>query len=362
MTQNIAIIGGGIAGLALAAFYKKLGGRVDIYEKKLQSSRDGLGFIMLENGVKALSHLGLESKIKNFGFILEECQILDNNGSPLIQESLRASFGVTRKAFIDALLSQIPNDWLHFDHYFSHFEWDKNNKAKTAVFDNGVSVNADLFIGCDGAHSAVRTQIFPESSRSQVKVKELVSIVENPALVASLNKKFTKYKSLDGGLAVGILPVDKEKLIWFIQFDVTKHNFIVLSEQGKRIFAKNIVEKWPAPLAQLIRETNFNHSHLSQSSYLNPIERFHKENVILIGDAAHALLPFTSQGVNSAIEDATELANILYSTQSEYLSLALDRFFVTRKKIIAQYLDQGIKLQDEFLRPHQADQKIPFAF
>lgn len=363
MTQSIAIIGGGIAGLAFAVYYKRMGKRVDIYERSTKSGREGLGFIMLENGLQAMAGLGLKTQAIAAGFPIEQCNIVDDSGQLLIEQGLEGSFGITRKSFVDVLLSEIPSDWLHFGCEFSHFEWHEghNNTAKAAVFKDGLRVEADLFIGSDGAGSLVRKQIFPDAQRSNVKCNELVSIVKDPELVKQLNQTFVKYKSLDGGLAVGTVPASSDCVVWFVQFSAERYGEL-LSQVDYQTFAQELVGAWPEPIAALIESTDFSRSYLAMSAYLVPIERFHKDNVVLMGDAAHALLPFTSQGVNSAIEDAIELAKTIVQAKPGYYAVALEHYSVMRKVVVNQYLEQGIALQDEFLSPHQSEQKIPFAF
>ncbi len=359
MRQRIAIIGGGIAGLAFAVYYKNLGGRVDIYERSARSGREGLGFIMLENGIDAISKLGLREEFLRLGYPLKNCEILDHFGNHINDEPFTESYGVTRKAFVDMLLNHIPEDWLHFEHQFSHFEWDRQGKAYRAYFENQTFVEADLFIGCDGANSKVRRHLFPNAQRSQVKVKELVSIVESPDIYSELENKFVKYKHLDGGLAVGMLPASNKKIVWYIQYDAKK---FLLTTASKKIFAEQNLKNWPSIVQRLIEHTNFDFSHIWQTSYLNPLDNFHKNNVVLIGDAAHALLPFTSQGVNSAIEDAVQLIELLEHTQPGFTTMAMKRFSLERKRILDDYLKQGIDLQNEFLSPHHESQKIPFVF
>ncbi|MET1255549.1 FAD-dependent oxidoreductase [Aliikangiella maris] len=369
MAQKIAIIGGGIAGLAFAVYYQSLGGEVDIYERSSKSGREGLGFIMLENGLNAMQGLGLRNHVKHNGFPVEHCHIRDNFNNLLINQSLPGSYGITRKAFVDILLEKLPQDRIHFDYEFSHFEWQGDNsnstnqssEARCAVFTNGKKVSADLFIGSDGAGSPVRKQIFPQATRSSVKCKELVSVVKAPDLVSQMNQTFTKYKSLDGGLAVGTVATSEDTIVWFIQFSTEKYDE-QLAQLDKQSFAETLVGDWPPLIQSLIRQTDFNQSYLALSAHLNPIEQFFAGNVVLMGDAAHALLPFTSQGVNSAIEDAIELARTLQNTKAGYSAVALAHYSSVRRNIVNQYLAQGIALQEEFLAPHQADQKIPFAF
>ncbi|MCK5896199.1 MAG: FAD-dependent monooxygenase [Cocleimonas sp.] len=360
--KSIAIIGGGVSALAFALHYKKLGCRVDIYERQPISGREGLGFIMLENGITALKTLSLHKKFIASAHSLRKCQIRNEHNKHLLSKSLSGSFGTTRKAFIDIFLKEIPSDWLHFDYHFSHFEWDKTDKATAAYFTNGKKITADLFLGCDGANSTVREQIFPNAPVSETKVKELVSIVNAPALVSSLKHNFIKYKSSNGGLASGLVPASQEKAVWFIQYDIKKYRTPNNTPQQKKEFAHNILKNWPKPLQYLLQHTDFSQSHLWETHYLYPLPRFYHNNVVLLGDAAHTLLPFTSQGVNSAIEDAIELANLLSKAKKNELPLALHTYNIKRKNNIKKYLAEGVKIQEEFLSKVDHKQKIPFAF
>jgi 2-polyprenyl-6-methoxyphenol hydroxylase-like FAD-dependent oxidoreductase len=362
MKQSIAIIGGGVAALAFAICYKKLGHRVDIYERHPLSGREGLGFIMLENGVKALTNLGLYQQATQAGYPLTHCQIRDKTNKNLLNKEIPGSFATTRKAFIDILLGQIPPEWLHFGYHFSHFEWHKSGQANYAVFDNGEKIAADLFLGCDGAKSQVREQIFPNAPVSKIKVQELVSVVEDSTLVQALNHHFIKYKNKSGGLAAGLVPANNNKVVWFIQYDIQKYHITADTAQSKREFALQTLKDWPQYIQRLLAHTDFTNSHIWKTRYLYPLSRFHYNNVVLLGDAAHALLPFTSQGVNSAMEDAIKLAKQLNNNQVEHLPMVLQQYSAVRKYRVEQYLMQGIKLQDEFLAKHHQQQKIPFAF
>lgn len=362
MQQRIAIIGGGIAGLAFAVYYKKLGGRVDIYERSALSGREGLGFIMLENGLNALNQLGMLDKTRNCGYTLSGCNIRDQHNTNLQSHALPNSFATTRKAFIDCLLSQIPAQWLHFNYQFSHFEFEPDGRASTAVFEGNKRIQADIFLGCDGGRSKVRQQIFPTAQASHGKVNELVSIIDDVNLVKDLNRHFVKYKLQEGGLAVGMVPASSERIVWFIQFDNQKYQLTGQNQSDMWQFAQQTVGHFPKPVQHLIKYTDFNCSHLWQTRYLEPIAQYFHRNIVLLGDAAHALLPFTSQGVNSAMVDAIELASSLIDINAELVPLALAQYSKKRKLLADCYLSQGIVLQDEFLQCHHHEQKVPFAF
>ena len=81
---------------------------------------------------------------------------------------------------------------------------------------------------------------------------------------------------------------------------------------------------------------------------------FHRNNMLLIGDAAHPLLTFTSQGTGSAIEDALAIGDILddHDVADEVeLDHALGEFARLRRPVLQERLQMGRRLQQQFLRP-----------
>nr|MCS5635719.1 hypothetical protein [Myxococcota bacterium] len=76
---------------------------------------------------------------------------------------------------------------------------------------------------------------------------------------------------------------------------------------------------------------------------------------------AHTLLSFTSQGVNTAVEDAVFLAEALTSDRHTSLRSALLTYSETRKRDLLPLLEQGKRLQEEFLAPPDPSQRVPLA-
>jgi 2-polyprenyl-6-methoxyphenol hydroxylase-like FAD-dependent oxidoreductase len=255
----------------------------------------------------------------------------------------------------------LPQTWIHYGQIFSHFEKAPNGDARRAVFRNGETVEADLFLGCDGSQSRVRAQIFPQAEFSPTRVCELVSVVDSNLDVARTNRRFLKIRHDAGGLALGIVPASPQKLIWYLQFDTAKY-----PEPGKgpsqlRGFARSLTRGWSGPAEQLIRATDFNQTQVSPARVLEPLGAYFNKNVALVGDAAHALHSFTSQGVNTAIEDAALLAEKLAASRSSNHQSAFLDYSNIRKAAVRPLLAFGEKLQSEFLVPAARHPEIPLA-
>ena len=364
MNENtVVVVGGGIAGLSFAVRYHQLGGRAEIYERGPHAHNGGIGFILLENGLKALERLVARAAVEHVGNKISDVELKDEHGKILLFQRMEHALGIKRKALLEILASFIPNDMIHIGKEFSHFDFDTNGLAKKAFFKHGEAVESVAFLGCDGIRSKVREKIFPDTSLEQVKVKEIVSIVHSPAIAGQLGCRFVKSHLNAGGLAVGCVPSGSDEVIWYLQFDATRYSFKDDTGAGRRMFAEHALARFPEPFPTLVRSTDFSTSYLWHNTYLNPVPSLYKNNVALVGDAGHAMLSFTSQGVSAAVEDAMLLAELLYDLPTAAWHLAFELYSIKRRNVVLSFLEQGIEIQENFLAPvpHTGTVKVPFA-
>jgi 2-polyprenyl-6-methoxyphenol hydroxylase-like FAD-dependent oxidoreductase len=100
--------------------------------------------------------------------------------------------------------------------------------------------------------------------------------------------------------------------------------------------------------------------HLWRPIETDLVPTFHRQNLVLVGDAAHPLSPFTSQGVSSAVADAVALAEAVsgkVSSQGE-LAWALDHYSRQRRAQCAPYIAKGRELTQHFLEPLTAGKRL----
>jgi 2-polyprenyl-6-methoxyphenol hydroxylase-like FAD-dependent oxidoreductase len=360
----VLIIGGGVAGLATSLSLKRVGIPSTLYERSLERGRDGLGFILQPSGLEILDILGLGAEARTAGCILDRFILQHEDGSVILDQQLPESLGLRRGDLLALLLAAVPRDSVWMGKRFTHFRWDAGGHATHACFENGEELEADLFIAADGEGSCSRAELFPEHWVSRGRVKELVSIVQSPRLAGGFGRCFLKVQAARGGLAAGVVPCSAGTLIWYMQFDSERWAVEGKSAPEKRAFAWSLLGEWPHPFPELLRITDFSTSYLWDTTDMELLPSFYRKNVVLLGDAAHALLPFTSQGVSSALQDALSLALYLAGNRrgGGTLDQALQRFSEERRAAVARFLEAGRSLARRFLDPQSFQElAVPLA-
>ena len=346
--KTALILGGGIAGMAAAIRLNQSGWNVKIFEKITARDRLGHGFILLENGLESLDKLGLGDAINSSGSEITEFKLYSSSGDPIYNTPMGRSKGFRRADFIRILEENLPPQSVQYGKRFTGFVSSPDGQASAAQFDDGSIIKADLFLASDGIQSAVRRNLFPASSLTEVRVKELVSHLKNPELAHWVGKKFIKYQRPSGGLALGIVPAGDDQIIWYIQFDAQEFPLNEPTSLAKKAFVEKHFKGWPDPISRLIQFTDFEMSHTWMTTDLDPLPALHSQNIALIGDAGHAFLPFTSQGVNAALSDALVLGELL---DHHEIQEALPLYTKLRLPEIAKTVEGGRTLRERFLKP-----------
>src|SRR5215475_5142411 len=174
MTLRIAIVGGGIGGLATALFLRRAGLDATVYEQAAELHPDGAGIVVAPNMVRLLQKLGLDAPS---GFVRLEAawefrrwadgQVL--SVQPMGDECERlygAPCYVAHRADVVGLLQRaLPGEQLHLDHRLTALAQDEREVALTFASRDGRQrqVTADVVIGADGIHSVVRQTIVAET-------------------------------------------------------------------------------------------------------------------------------------------------------------------------------------------------------
>lgn len=364
--MRIAVVGGGIAGLALAVALRRRAqvGEIVVFEQDSGVNlavRQGHGMMLMENGVDALQALGVSH-------IIEGCTPLtravfrEGHGVPIRTEALSSVYCTTRATLVEGLRGQLGPDVIRFERRCREVTLSENGLRVEAVqFADGASLVSDefdLFVGAEGWRSPFCDALNPGFVRPTSPVLEIVTSTHLPDFARQLGGWFVKTMFPERGVAFGLLASTREQVIGFLQFDSRRH---APPDQGAspdevRAFLQRLLVDAPEPIPEFLRQVEMRTAHLWLAVNSPAPERFCCDNAVVIGDAAHPMLPFTSQGASAALEDAAILAERIHRSRGDAAALAthLRGFSALRRRAVEGYIRRGQQILSSFLDPNAA--------
>jgi 2-polyprenyl-6-methoxyphenol hydroxylase-like FAD-dependent oxidoreductase len=334
MEGKIAIVGGGISGLATALALKRIGLTVSIYEKKAENSKTGSGIALGSNALKALHYLGVLPQIQERGISSNQYIIFDNHGKPITtlhseQTDYPLYTFIHRTDLIDILLNALSAEHIFYNKKLVFFT--TNHKKSQLFFEDGTIVNTDYLLACDGIHSAIRDQLFPNKHLRYAGYTCWRGVVEN------YHQHSPQFYSETWGPKgrFGIIPLSNNRLYWYALKN-GEPNDIRLQEWKTDELLNNFSD-YHHPIPHIIKNTLDENVSRRDIYDLEPLFHYVYDRILLLGDAAHATTPNLGQSACLAIEDAVFLAKC--KEQEKHLEAALtcfERIRLSRTKKVVQ--------------------------
>lgn len=347
--MKVVIIGGGIAGLTAGLLFQRKNWTVVVNEKASSIVNRGFAFLMSSDGFAILKELMDSSHIQLNRQNVNLFSLKRPNNEETIKIKLDGWTCMKRIDLITFLYSFYTKDILKEGRVFSHFIYE-NEIAIAAVFENGDIEYGDIFIGADGSNSKVRDQIFGKVNFSPIEVKEIVGVSKKEWKNDNKDVLFQKIQSTTNGLAFGYIPVTNNEVVWFMQYDIKLESEIdVKNPENVKAFCLNKLKDFPIEVKDVLEANDFSETYFWNTRDFDLLPSFNKNNIVLIGDAAHLALPFTSAGTTNAILDAQALFKG-FELFNDYKS-ALDYYYFTRSPDIKNHVEQGRELKKLFLNP-----------
>jgi len=354
--MKVVVLGGGIAGLCMGIYLHQHGIDVSVNERQTFTAVGGHAFLMHHDGITVLKELAAESNYVLPGKPVYTFVLRDPSGDIITEKPLENWQCFKRTDLLACLHQLLPESRLNNDRIFSHFIYEQD-KIVAAEFLNGDREHGDLFIGADGANSVVRRQIFGDVKFESCKVKEVVGIVQHAELAGNLQGKFTKFQQKDKGLSFGLIPTTGMEMVWFMQYDPLLGDIPEqINERSSneyhahlRELCQSLLKDFPAEVQSVLKQNDFKTSYVWNTRDFDLLPEFHYQNVVLIGDAAHVALPFTSAGTTNAMLDAKVLSQCLLNYSE--LNTAFTVYYQSRAENIRGHVNLGRELRDSFLSP-----------
>lgn len=347
--MKVVIIGGGIAGLTAAILFQIKNWTVVVNEKSSSIANRGFAFLMSSDGLSILNEFMASADIQLNRQSVNLFSLKRPNNDEVIKIQLDGWSCMKRIDLITFLYSFFTKDTLKEGRSFSHFIYENNN-AVAAVFENGEIEYGDLFIGADGSNSKVRELLFGKVNFTAIEVKEIVGVSHKPWNNDNKDVLFQKIQSTQKGLAFGYIPVAKNEVVWFMQFDVKLEVGIdEKNPESVKTFCLDMLKDFPIEVKEILEANDFSETYFWNTRDFDVLPSFHKNNIAIIGDAAHLALPFTSAGTTNAVLDAKALFES-FELYPDYQN-AFDYFYKTRSPSLKSHLEQGRELKKLFLNP-----------
>ncbi len=350
--NKVLIVGGGIGGITALLALRQRGIAAELFEQTPAFGQVGAGLQVSGNATRVLRALGLGGPLAQVAYYPEgrDYRAWDHGDrlyyTPL-GERAEAHFGAPyytahRADLLDVLLGGLETGSFHLGCRIERF--DQDDDGVTITFADGSTATGDILIGADGIHSTVRGQMFG---------MELPRYTGNVAWRGLVPAE--RVAHLDVAKVAGVwMGPDRSIVQYYIAAGKT-FNWIGISrsEQPAREswLAEGRIEDalaeyagWHDTIRTIIAATP---RVLRQALYdREPLPDWRIGRVVLLGDAAHPMMPFYAQGAAQSIEDAYVLAGCLAATPTEPIA-ALDRYVKLRQPRTAWM--QGLARREEQL-------------
>ncbi len=328
--NKIKIIGSGLAGPLLAILLAQKGFKIDLFEKRddFRKSKNSAGrsinLALSHRGIKALKKAKLFDMVESHLIPMKGRLIHDLNGQlnfqPYSINSIDCIFSVSRSELNKILITsaeKVKNIRINFNHTLKSM-----NDNFLYFQDNKTIENEGIIIAADGVNSKVRNYIDQKNDISS-KLEPLNHSYKELTIKSNKNNQYLiDSKSLHiwprGQFMIIALPnTDKSFTCTLFMPNNGENSFESLNTNEKVIFFFN--EYFPDLVPIL---DNFPNSFSNNpTSKLGTIysKKWNYKNTLIIGDAAHAIVPFFGQGMNASFEDCDILIDYLNSNNNDFL-------------------------------------------
>jgi salicylate hydroxylase len=329
-----AIVGGGISGLSAAHALARRGIDVTVYEQAPALGEVGAGVFTYPNALRPLERMGLGPAFARVGAKVgpgSEYYRMDGTlvGKVLTTDSAgwNGMYGMHRADLLNIFANVLLASAVRTGHRCVGFEQDQ--RAAYVKFDNGNIAEADIVIACDGIHSTLQKFVVEPSPPEYSGSRAYRGLIEAKKL-PNWRKEAHQIWMGDGKHFM-VFPVRRGDLLNYVGFVPTSTETIESwSAIGDRDELAASFAGWDSRVVELLDkvETCFWWGLYDR----RPLAKWTNGRLLLLGDAAHAMLPHLGQGANQGIEDGVALAIFLEGRSADEVSGILPQFEKFRRE------------------------------
>ena len=341
--RNIVLIGAGLAGSLLSIYLAKKGFSVDLYERRPDmrkteiSAGRSINLALSARGIYALEEVGLADKILKLAIPMKGRMIHSPKGEltfqPYGKDDTEYINSISRSQLNTILMDtaeQTDNITIHFNNRCTGMDFDT---GETTIYDETkkkeLRVKGQTVIGTDGSASAVRMDMI-KRGRYDYTQEYLLHCYKELTIPPGKNGEHLLEKN-----ALHIWPRESFMMIALPNLDGSFTCTIFLPYTGPYAFDKldsrqkviEFYEKYfsdAIPLMPTLQE-DFGTNLTSNLVTIKCFPWHYQDKALILGDAAHAIIPFYGQGMNCAFEDCT------------YLNQFIDKYDTDWNKIFSEF-------------------------
>ena len=327
--KNITVVGAGLVGSLVSIYLAKRGYKVDVYERRPDMRKAdivagrSINLALSDRGWRGLEGVGIADEIKKIAIPMYGRSIHMKDGSSTYQaygKDNQAIYSVSRGGInmrLMDLAEQQPNVTLHFEERCDKLDRKSNELSFFNTSTNKTTdVKSDIVLGSDGAFSAVRTQMQFQSDRFDYQQFYIDAGYKELVIPAGPNGEHLIEKNClhiwpRGSFMMIALPNMDGSFTCTLFFQMEgKFSFdaIKTKEEVMAFFKQEFPDAVPL-MPTLIEDWMNNPTSSLVTVKCKPW--VWDEKIALIGDAAHAIVPFYGQGMNCGFEDCVVLNELM---------------------------------------------------
>jgi len=333
--QTLHITGGGLVGCLLSIFLARKGFQVELYEalpdlrKSKRDAGRSINLVITSRGLQALDQVGLREQAMQIALPVKGRMLHDIEGETTFvaygQKDNEVINAISR-GLLNALLLDTAESYPNINIHFEHRCTDYDIATKTLTFNRQKNIQADVVIGTDGAFSAVRRAMLDQVMNFDYAQSFLQSGYKELVIPANKSGDYRIDQN-----CLHIWPRGHYMLMALPNIDGSFTCTLFFPYQGKQSFAALKTEQDVVVFfAETFPDAVSLMPTLAEDFSDNPVGslvtiKCHPWHVggqaLLLGDAAHALVPFFGQGMNCGFEDCSVLDRLIDNTEQDWASI-----------------------------------------
>ncbi len=311
--MKVAIIGAGIAGLTMAIALKKAKIPFVIYESASEIKPVGAGIAIANNAMQVYRYLGIAEELQKTGMRISSVLLTDMKLNILTESDLKkfeeyyqlSNIAIHRSELHRVLIENVGIENIILNKRLNGISKTNNEKVELNFTDKSTAFHSYV-IGADGIRSQVRQLFF-----GNYPLRDAKQVCWRGVLDFDLPKKY-EHAALEGWgrtKRFGFVKLDKKKVYWYFLVNEDVYN--------KKESLTELLDNCNPLIKKMIANTPKSVIFEDKIYDLSLVTNWYKNNVAIIGDAAHATTPNLGQGACQAIEDVYVISKLLETKSLE---------------------------------------------